>query len=88
MIYLVYVFGLGRVTTADRPELSSMSLKRGVDFFLLGLVLLVFGGRFVVDSALELAGHFGFSGRFVGLTVLALGTSLPEMATSARRIQF
>ena len=48
-----------------------------------GLVCLVGGGKLVVDSAIEIAQYFGLSERFIGLTILAAGTSLPELATSA-----
>lgn len=49
---------------------------------LLGLALLVVGGRMVVDQATIIAVHMGWSERLIGLTIVAIGTSLPEMATS------
>jgi cation:H+ antiporter len=48
-----------------------------------GLLALIFGGKLVVDNAISLAHHFGVSERLIGLTILAAGTSLPELATSA-----
>jgi cation:H+ antiporter len=48
-----------------------------------GLVALIFGGRLVVNNAISLAHHFGVSEKLIGLTILAAGTSLPELATSA-----
>ncbi len=47
-----------------------------------GLVLLVFGARFLVDGAVSIARGFGVSEAFIGLTIVAVGTSLPELATS------
>jgi cation:H+ antiporter len=47
-----------------------------------GLVLLVIGARFLVDSATTIARDFGISEAVIGLTIVAIGTSLPEMATS------
>ena len=47
-----------------------------------GLVLLVIGARFLVDSATMIARDFGISEAVIGLTIVAVGTSLPEMATS------
>lgn len=47
-----------------------------------GLVLLVIGARFLVDSATTIAREFGISEAVIGLTIVAVGTSLPEMATS------
>jgi cation:H+ antiporter len=47
-----------------------------------GLVVLVFGGRFLIGSAARLALALGMSERLVGLTIVAVGTSLPELAAS------
>lgn len=51
-------------------------------FVLLGLVLLLGGGKLFVDGAVGIARAFGMSERLVGLTVVAIGTSLPELAAS------
>jgi len=48
-----------------------------------GLAMLVGGGKLVVDNAILLAQEFGLSEKIIGLTILAAGTSLPELATSA-----
>ncbi len=48
----------------------------------LGLALLVVGGHFLVDGAVGLARRLGMSERLIGLTIIAVGTSLPELATS------
>src|SRR5690606_19953572 len=45
--------------------------------------MLVGGGKLVVDSAITIAQYFGLSEKLIGLTILAAGTSLPELATSA-----
>ena len=47
-----------------------------------GLLMLIFGGQIVVDNALKIAHHYGLSEKLIGLTILAAGTSLPELATS------
>jgi cation:H+ antiporter len=47
-----------------------------------GLVLVVLGGRFLVDGAVALAGSFGISETVIGLTIVAVGTSMPELVTS------
>jgi cation:H+ antiporter len=51
-------------------------------FIISGLVLLVFGSRWLVDGAVKFAEYMGVSSLVIGLTVVALGTSLPEVATS------
>jgi cation:H+ antiporter len=60
--------------------------KRGVAFDLVmvagGLVLLVLGARFLVDAAIDIAKAAGLSEAVIGLTIVAIGTSLPEFATS------
>ncbi len=56
-------------------------LKSGL-FIVGGLAGIVLGGDFVVDSACNIAEYFGMSQTFIGLTIVALGTSLPELVTS------
>jgi len=50
---------------------------------ILGLICLTLGGTWIVDGAVQLATRFGISQSLVGLTIVAVGTSLPELATSA-----
>ncbi|MBP6837474.1 MAG: calcium/sodium antiporter [Kofleriaceae bacterium] len=66
------------------PAASARTSSRGRDIGLvvLGLALLVVGGRIFVDGAIGVARAFGMSERVIGLTVVAIGTSLPELATS------
>ena len=58
------------------------SLVKSLIFIVLGLVAVVFGGDFVVDSASSIAAQLGMSENLIGLTIVALGTSLPELVTS------
>ena len=59
-----------------------MSLGKAALFVLIGLVGIVLGSNFVVDSASSLASAIGVSERLISLTIIALGTSLPELVTS------
>lgn len=61
------------------PHLSNLMI--GI-YIIAGLGGLVFGGHLVVNNAVELAQIFGISEKIIGLTVVAAGTSLPELATS------
>lgn len=61
------------------PELSNLKM---VLFIIGGLGGLVYGGHLVVNNAIEIAESFGISQKIIGLTVVAAGTSLPELATS------
>jgi cation:H+ antiporter len=56
---------------------------KSVLFVILGLAMLIGGGSLVVDNAVAVAKHYGLSEKLIGLTILAVGTSLPELATSA-----
>jgi cation:H+ antiporter len=66
----------------DVPERPAGGVARHVAFVLLGLGLLVLGGRWLVDSAVDIAEAVGVSELVIGLTVVAVGTSMPEIATS------
>lgn len=61
---------------------DQLSVSKTAIFILLGLVGLTLGGYWMVESAKSLAGLMGMSERVIGLTVVAIGTSLPELATS------
>ncbi|MDD2745262.1 MAG: calcium/sodium antiporter, partial [Candidatus Gracilibacteria bacterium] len=85
IIFLYYVFGISKikeVKTADDESIAEMSLLKSISFTIIGLVGLVLGGKFIVDGAVELAKNLGLSEAVIGLTVVAIGTSLPELATS------
>ncbi len=61
---------------------SKRFIVKSVFFIILGIVLLKFGGDFVVNSATELAKAFGMSEKMISLTIIAIATSLPELVTS------
>lgn len=64
------------------PEGVQPSALIGGLWVLAGLVALIFGARFLVDGAVSIARDAGLSEAFIGLTIVAIGTSLPELATS------
>ena len=59
-----------------------LSLPKSIVFMAGGLVAVIFGGDLVVDNACVIAANFGVSQNFIGLTIIAIGTSLPELVTS------
>lgn len=69
-----------RVSAAEAFE--SLSPFRSIVYILGGITAIVLGGDFVVDSASEIAASFGLSQTLIGLTIVAMGTSLPELVTS------
>ena len=66
--------------TAD--ECKILSLPKSLIFIIGGLISVIFGGTLVVDNACLIAKDFGVSENFIGLTIIAIGTSLPELVTS------
>lgn len=82
IIFMYYTFGIARVTGVETEKFSRFSLKQSVLFILLGLVGLGVGSTLLVDNAIILAHTLGVSDTLIGLTVVALGTSFPELLTS------
>ena len=78
--YLAYLFFGKRSGEADVPEGSAQ--WHDVPIMLVGLALIIAGGQFLVESAVELARFFGLSEWIIGATIIAAGTSLPELVTS------
>lgn len=66
----------------EGEAIASMPVVKSLVFIVVGIVAIVFGGDLVVDSAKEIALFFGMSETLVGLTIVAIGTSLPELVTS------
>lgn len=66
----------------EAVSIQNWSRLKASVFVLVGLFLLVVGGKMIVESAVVLARGWGLSERVIGLTVVSIGTSLPELATS------
>ena len=66
----------------EELKAHAMSLKAGLLWLLVGLVLLILSSRILVWGAVGVAHEFGVSDLIIGLTIVALGTSLPELAAS------
>lgn len=84
IIFMHYTFGISEVT-GDEENINIKILSNGkaLIFILAGLAGLVLGGKWIVDGAVKIAELFDVSQSLIGLTVVAIGTSLPELATSA-----
>lgn len=84
IVYLVYLFLMAR---NNKEEAEEEGEKKPIWLLLMlcviGLVLVVKGSDVAVDAATKIAQAAGLSERFIGLTIVALGTSLPELFTSA-----
>jgi cation:H+ antiporter len=87
IIFMYYIFGLAKndrqaTKDADETDIQIYSKFLSGAYILGGLGLLVAGGRLLVSSAIDVAAAAGLSEALIGLTVVAVGTSLPELATS------
>ena len=71
-----------RSENAEDPMEEVLSPLKSIVFVVIGCIMIIYGGNFVVDSASEIAANFGLSETLIGLTVVAFGTSLPELVTS------
>ena len=80
--YLVYYVNADPAPGVDHPTVAGGIAARDVALVVGGLVALVVGSRWLVSGGTTLLSAMGFSSLFIGLTVLALGTSLPELAAS------
>lgn len=89
-LFVLYIYATVKSALRSRAEAKDMEeeeyktmspLKSGI-YIVIGLIGIVWGGNLVVDSASNIALTFGWSQTFIGLTIVALGTSLPELVTS------
>lgn len=85
LLFMVYILVIAREDQQKRagemPE-THIPLTRNLFLIAAGIAGLFLGGKWVVDGAVYIAGLYGMSETFIGLTVVALGTSLPELVTS------
>ncbi|MCP3876208.1 MAG: calcium/sodium antiporter [Desulfobacteraceae bacterium] len=90
LLILLAAFLIYGVTTAKEKENNSavnkssfFVISKNVFFIIIGIVILSYGANFVVQEAINIANKIGLSQTFIGISVVAFGTSLPELATSA-----
>mgnify|MGYP001138288047 CR=1 FL=1 len=83
LLYLGYLFVMAKKgTNEEEGETKDYPVWKCILFMVIGGVLVVKGSDFAVSGASAIARYFGMSERFIGLTIVALGTSLPELVTS------
>lgn len=87
LFFFICFLGYNTYLTVTNKEESVLEVKNysfpvACLVTLLGFLLLIFGGNFIVDSAVAIARNLGISERIISITVVSLGTSLPELATS------
>lgn len=83
IVYLVYLMHMAKTNKEESTEVSEKQpLWKLILSVAMGVVLIVWGSDVAVDAATAAARIIGLSERFIGLTIVALGTSLPELVTS------
>jgi cation:H+ antiporter len=82
-LFLFYTFGLSRIKADSSDEIKLYSLPKTWLFIGLGFTGLFIGGKLVVDNAVAIARELQVGEKLIGLTIVSIGTSLPELATSA-----
>ncbi len=89
-IFLAYIIsmsldekGVNKKKNMEVDEIQKMPLGKGIILVILGMVGLALGGNWIVDGGVEIARFFNVSEAMIGLTIIAIGTSLPELAASA-----
>lgn len=84
-IFLYYTIEASKLKDGllEKDTIKQYPYWKSFLFIALGLVGLVFGGKWIVDGAVTIAQAFNVSEVLIGVTIVAIGTSLPELATSA-----
>jgi cation:H+ antiporter len=86
VIFMYYTFGMSKVE-GEREGVDVYPWSRSIGMFIVGIVGLTLGGTLIVNNAIELASLAGLSEALIGLTIVAIGTSLPELATTVVAIR-
>jgi cation:H+ antiporter len=81
-IYIIVSFKKGKNDNAEPEALSNMPFIKTLIYCVVGIILLVLGGWLLVSSSIKVAQSFGVSEAVIGLTVVAIGTSIPELTTT------
>ena len=82
LVYLGYLFVLAKKGAQEEDEPEERPVWKLILLAVIGVVIVVWGADITVDAATKIAVAVGMSERFIGLTIVALGTSLPELVTS------
>lgn len=82
VLYLIYTIKSAKKNQKKEEDYKEISIPLSLFYIIIGIVGIIFGGKFVVDSASKIASYFKISDTVIGLSVVAVGTSLPELVTS------
>lgn len=83
LVFIYYLISMARNKTDEVEDNEEIyKLPKSIIFTIGGIIAIILGSNFVVNSATYIASEIGISERVIGLTIIALGTSLPELVTS------
>lgn len=82
LIYFIYLFFMSKQQKSEENNEMNRPIWQLLFLTIVGMVLIVVGSNVTVDSATKIATVIGISERFIGLTIVSMGTSLPELVTS------
>lgn len=84
LLFLIYIYKLIKKGSEINLEedIKEVTISKSILFIIVGLVGLILGGKWIIDGAVNIATILGISQSVIGLTIIAIGTSLPELATS------
>lgn len=82
LIFVTYTLALARKGQGEEVAVKSYSIPKTLFFIIIGLGGLIAGGHFLVKGAVGIAESLGISQRIIAITIVSIGTSLPELATS------
>jgi len=88
-LFMAYIFNLSKQSKqngnnqVEDDGVKALPMPKSILWIVIGIIGLFIGGEWVVEGAVAIADEMGFSKTFIGLTIVAVGTSLPELVTSA-----
>jgi cation:H+ antiporter len=84
LVFMIYIYrSLKSKTDTDEEPVKEYALYLSIIMVIVGIGMLIGGGFLVTENAVKIAQQFGLSEKLIGLTILSVGTSLPELATTA-----
>ena len=83
IIFIYYTYGVGKIKGQAEDGIKTYKTWIAIAMIVAGIIGLALGGKLAVDSAVSIARMAGLSEAMIGLTIVAIGTSLPELAASA-----